>query len=335
MGISMTVDGSPASCRASARALRELALAVHQAGNGLANVRSVALGAWRGLAADLLDFKVKRMVDAADTLTPGVRTLADALDAHADELAAVKAEMRRARSTATAAGIPVSEDTYPSFGEVELTPAQEGPRDHGELIIERAREAEQRAQRAISSAAEAARGLSWLPEPTSAGSAAKAKGPLDFLPSLPDLSGLPDLSDLAPHIPGLPMPLPEVDLDAPDLRTLGELFPLLVKKAPDVGKEVAGEAGKLGKDLGKKALGPLTAGFDQWVRDLPNEDLDLGDRLMRVGTRAGLNLGGAAAGTAVCAALVVPTVVAPACGMVGAHLGNKGADEILEHFDGR
>lgn len=335
MGISMRVDGSAASCRASARAVRQLALSMEQCGTGLGNVRTAALGAWAGQTADLLDVKTRRMVGSVDVLVPGLRTFARELDTQADAIATTNQEMRRARAIATKAGITVPGDAFPSYGEVELTPAQEGPRDHGELIIGRARSAQDAADEALSAAAATVLSLAWETAPAPSGGTPGLQGPLDFLPDLPDLPDLSDLADLAPHVPGLPMPMPDLG----DLKGLSStvlsLVPLAIRKRGDIAGEIGSHSKTLGRQLKGGALDAAKAGFDQWTRDMLDPDMEMHERLGRAATRAGLNLGGGMLGAWACAQAVVTTPLIPGCAVVGTKAGDSVADHFLEDSDGR
>ncbi|MDN5894061.1 MAG: hypothetical protein L0H93_08540 [Nocardioides sp.] len=311
MGHSMTVDGSPASCRASARAVRRLGLEMEQAGNCLARVRSLGLSGWSGEAAEQFGARTSRLIDASDTASDGLVTFADALDARADAIAEAKAEMQRARSVAAKADIAIHGDSFPSYGEVDLKPGQEGPRDHGEAIVTRAREAEEAANTVFEAAVAAARSLTWTGEPAS---------PVGALASPTD--HLPDLTPLLRDVPGTPLPMP----DRHDWSGLSSLIPALVKEAPDLTRAA-------GRGLGRKALGPLKAGFDQWLDDLPNEDLSIADRLLRAGFVGGATVAGGAGAAYLCTQFVVTAPLAPGCAYVGASAGGEAADKILEYAD--
>lgn len=323
MGVSMTVGGSPASCRASARAVRQLALAVEGAATGLGNVRTVAMGAWSGVTADVLEARMRRMVRAADSLVPGLRTFADGLDTAAEGIAEVRQEMERARSVASAAGIAVPGGSYPTYDEVALTPEQEGPRDHGELIITRARETEERVTQAVSEGAEAVRGLSWRVDSPVGGSVGQVQGPLDSLPDipdlweLPDLPGLPDISDVTPMLPGIPLPLPDLDKLTGLSSTLLSLAPLAIRKRGETAGAIGHQSRDLTGQLKKSGLGALKSGYDQWTEDLSDKDLEWHQRLVRASTVGGLNLAGGAPGAYVCTKAVITIPAVPACAAGG------------------
>lgn len=341
MGLSMTVDGSPASCRASARAVRTLGREVEQSATGLAHVRTTAAGAWSGEASERFNARARRMVDAADAFSGGLLTFASALEAQADAIERARSEMQRARSIATGAGIPLAGDTFPSYGEVELKPGQEGPRDHGEAVITRAREAEDSARSTFSTAVETVLGVRWEGEPPV--KAGTLQGPSGFLPDLPDF-GI-TFGGPVPGVP-IPLPVPVPDIEPSDLLP-DFMVPLTAEAAmmmPAVHRRMKGLGDEVIKNLKHPsspsgyakgiALGPVKAGYAQWLEDASDKDMPFGERLARAGFVGGSTaLGGAAAGYA-CTQAAVTAPFTPICIDLGSRGGSIVSNWMLEMSDG-
>lgn len=335
MGISMTVDGSPSSCRACARAVRALGQEVEQSGSGLANVRQAAAGAWSGDAAEQFGQRSRRMITAADSLAGGLLTFARALEAQADAIESTRSEMRRARSIATEAGIPLAGDTFPVHGELELEPRQEGPRDHGAAVIRRARDAEESARSTFSTAVETMLAVRWEGEPPDPGGT--LQGPSSHLPDLPDFG-----ITLAPGPIPLPLPVPDVDL--PDIDLSGPLVPIITRHGPEVVRRtrLLGDAVK--KNLmhpskpaspRKIVLGPAKAAYAQWQEDASDEDVGDIERLVRAGFVGGTTAaGGVAAGWA-CTQAAVTAPFTPICADLGSRGGSILGNWTLDVIDGK
>lgn len=139
MSINTRLDGSAAMCRAVAVELRVLRDEVSHGCNVLAHARTVAAGAWSGLAAEAFDTEARTTAERADQLFGLIGGLAADLDGLGDVFEAIEAEMARARAVASAAGIPINGFLIADHGEFTVSAEQEAPLDNARGIVERAR----------------------------------------------------------------------------------------------------------------------------------------------------------------------------------------------------
>src|SRR3546814_13902671 len=89
MSINTRLDGSAEMCRAVAVELRVLRDEVSHGCNVLAHARTVAAGAWRGLAAEAFDTEARTKAERADQLLGLIGGLSADLDGLGDRKSVV------------------------------------------------------------------------------------------------------------------------------------------------------------------------------------------------------------------------------------------------------
>ncbi|WP_033440915.1 hypothetical protein [Saccharothrix sp. NRRL B-16314] len=107
MPLETAVQGDPASLRATAEWLRELARAAEEAGTTARGASTMSEAGWTGPAADSFRATVGATLGEVDGIAATDTGAAAALDAHAADLETVKARMAQAVAVASGAGLTV------------------------------------------------------------------------------------------------------------------------------------------------------------------------------------------------------------------------------------
>ena len=107
MPLETAVQGDPASLRATAGWLRELARAAEEAGTIARGASTTSESGWTGPAADSFRATVGATLGEVDEIAATNTSAAAALDAHAADLETVKARMAQAVAVARGAGLTV------------------------------------------------------------------------------------------------------------------------------------------------------------------------------------------------------------------------------------
>lgn len=109
MPLNIEVKAEPASIRGTTGWLRSTSGSVDGCGRQLRGARTQSEGGWTGTAGDGFRRVMGEVRTVVDELAGDLHGTAGALDRHATDLDAVKAEMAKARKIASGAGLPTTE----------------------------------------------------------------------------------------------------------------------------------------------------------------------------------------------------------------------------------
>ncbi|HEY1571824.1 MAG TPA: hypothetical protein VGG05_10800 [Pseudonocardiaceae bacterium] len=206
MTVDLQVQGDPESVRGTATGMTALSGAIGDAGAGFGQASAASESSWLGTAGDAFRSRIGTARQATTAAATAAHRMSTALHTFADRMATVKAEMARARSIASGAGLQVSGDSIQEPTPPPAPPAacytpqataaiaqQQAAAEakyrrqlrayrQAEQLVNEARRQEQTAHQDVTEAADEERGVLaelnhekfWLAGATSAGVVAKA-----------------------------------------------------------------------------------------------------------------------------------------------------------------
>ncbi|HEX5117861.1 MAG TPA: hypothetical protein VFW65_21980 [Pseudonocardiaceae bacterium] len=111
MTVDLQVQGDPESIRGTATGMTALGGAIDDAGAGFGQASAASESSWLGTAGDAFRSRIGTAQQATTAAATAASRMSTALHAFADRMATVKAEIARARSIASGAGLQVAGDT--------------------------------------------------------------------------------------------------------------------------------------------------------------------------------------------------------------------------------
>lgn len=108
MSVDLQVQGDPDSVRSTAHGMSALGGAIEDAGAGFGQASAASESSWLGTAGDAFRSRIGTARQAASAAASATRRMSTALHTFADRMTTVKAEVARAKSIASGAGLQVS-----------------------------------------------------------------------------------------------------------------------------------------------------------------------------------------------------------------------------------